>query len=140
MGNALVAALLTMAGEHRLKAESARAMIDPYPERTPGSLGDAWIARCQGLNQQLENEAAEQEGLAEVYERFAHRIIADVSSQLILEQVEQMFGPAELHLGPESMAKWGKFLQTEPLNDFRFLTGWPGPGWEIPGPGQISGV
>jgi hypothetical protein len=89
VGNALVAALLTMAGEHRLKAESMRNL---YAGQQPvGDWAPAPFRRfAEWLREDTFKRADEQDGLASIYERFAHMIISEVAGQLILEEFERM--------------------------------------------------
>ena len=88
--HAFVAALLKMAAEERLKAESARNMIEPA---ISGLQVPWYIKLCQQLDQEFEATAQGAEGRAEVYERFANRIIGDIAGELLLTQVEKEFPP-----------------------------------------------
>lgn len=90
-GNAFVAALIMQAAEHRLKAESLR---NQKLRRDDDLYRVSGYARL--MDESLEKEAREHEGLAEVYDQFVARILGDVIRDYVLIEMEKMAGPAEL--------------------------------------------
>jgi hypothetical protein len=51
------------------------------------------------FNRIAESRAREHQGLAEVYERFATRLIGEIAGDLMLAEFEKLTGPAELNIG-----------------------------------------
>jgi hypothetical protein len=99
--NPFVAALLAQAAEHRLRAAALR-----------NCKIDSWIHRyVVWMNDSLEKSAVEQDGLAEVYEGFARRILGE-DQFLVWNWVSKdgyLTGPAEL-LSERPLPKfeWGR--------------------------------
>jgi hypothetical protein len=112
--NAFLAALLKVAAEERLREERLRVLASSWnPEdRSPFGQFTRWcIADCHA-------KADEHAGRAEVYEGFAHRLIADAASELILEQAEKLVGEAYVFGGIED-PKEIPFEFTPPYEGFR---------------------
>ena len=83
MTNAFVAALLKVAAEERAAEESLQNQAEASDERF------GWW----DIADHLRASASEHAGRAEVYERFANRIIGDIAGELLLKQVEKEFPP-----------------------------------------------
>lgn len=89
MTHPFLAALLRMAAEEHQHEESLRLQAEACDERY------GWW----DIADQLRAQADENAGRAEVYERFAHRIIAELAEPLLLAEFERatsLSGPADL--------------------------------------------